>query len=114
MTLNELRIGNYYHWYAEGKNYSLKVDAKVFSNENYKNFDPIPLTEEWLVKFGFEKTNKLYDTTEVFEQPYCPFVYFRDKEVFFAFKTKSIKYVHEFQNIFYYLTGDELILNEPL
>ena len=53
MNAQELRIGNYYKWYADGKYYTYQIEAKDFSNDNYKNFKSNPLTEEWLLNFGF-------------------------------------------------------------
>src|SRR6478672_4986348 len=38
MEAREMRIGNFYHWEAEGKKY-----------------EPIALTDDWALKLGFEK-----------------------------------------------------------
>ena len=57
MEATEFRIGNYYNWYAEGKNYPMQVEAKDFANDDYKNFQPIELTEKLLLKCGFRNQN---------------------------------------------------------
>lgn len=113
MKANELRIGNYYKWYAEGNEYIYQVDAKDFTSDNIKNFDPIPLTEEWLLKFGF-KSNPYNDTY------YLENIYFEGcKLVFECNKTRGftelwsdkfplVEYVHQLQNLYFALTGEEL------
>lgn len=56
MELNELRIGNCYYWEAEGKKYLYRIEPKDFTNYNYRNFEPIELSEDVLLKcLQFEK-----------------------------------------------------------
>lgn len=69
---------------------------------------PIPLTEEWLFKFGYKKVNTLYDTTEVFEKKLSYTIYFRSGVLSFSFSTQEIKYVHQLQNLYFALTNEEL------
>lgn len=61
MEANELRIGNYVFNPVQKK--EVKVDLPLLSDVLYDEhidrviedrFQPIPLTEEWLIKFGFE------------------------------------------------------------
>ena len=59
MEAKELRIGNYYEWTenVEEKDAFLQVDdfySLLAIGENFQYFKPIPLTEEWLLKFGFD------------------------------------------------------------
>lgn len=56
MKANELMIGNWYYWEAEGKKYPMQVTKDTFrlSDEDISNFQPIPLTPEILEKNGFE------------------------------------------------------------
>lgn len=55
MNVNELRVGNYIDNNVE----CFQIQAKdlifllAFDNEHYAN--PIPITEEWLIKLGFIK-----------------------------------------------------------
>ena len=71
---------------------------------------PIPLTEEWLLKFGFVQ---------------FPASNLWDKEDFWAIYKKvntdewrcdhlemQFKYVHQLQNLYFALTGEELQLKE--
>ena len=67
MKANELRLGNYLYWKDEPMrivdNYSL-YKACIDVSRGDKRIKPIPLTEEWLLKFGFEHSRnnwfKLY------------------------------------------------------
>lgn len=86
-------------------------DDTFFETCNYK---PIELTEEWLLKFGFIP-NKYKD-----EYTICPYgknTYVLDKEYTdkgewdFCYEEAylvTIKYVHQLQNLYFALTGEEL------
>lgn len=74
---------------------------------DYKDLQPIPLTEEWLLKFGFELKNwgiKVW--------------YLKGFEIDQHFYLKGIdwgvrfKYVHQLQNLYFALTGKELTLKK--
>lgn len=73
---------------------------------------PIKLTEEWLLKFGFEKDE---DGCLCHEYPdsNCKFYFVKDfiqvaKGYAAIFNYKHINYVHQLQNIYFALTGKEL------
>lgn len=79
--------------------------------------EPIPLTEEWLLKMGFQYNGnvlilKLKDV--VFDEGNC-IEYFKGKdytEIKFGYYGNShIKFVHQLQNLYYSLTGEELTIN---
>jgi hypothetical protein len=76
----------------------------------------IPLTEDWLVKLGFEWTVELmeYIAKDISAYPASEdkFVFeidFNDNSDCFAFR--NIKYVHQLQNLYFALKGTDLILN---
>lgn len=54
MRAEDLMIGDWYWWEAEGKKYPLQVTKDTFklSDEDISNFEPIPLTPEILEKNG--------------------------------------------------------------
>jgi len=58
MKVEELMIGDWYYWEAEGKKYPMQVTKDTFklSDEDISNFQPIPLTQEIL-----EKNFTMYD-----------------------------------------------------
>jgi len=57
MKANELRIGNWANrgWYGNDETKDDKITAKDLVEFDAWKFKPIPLTEEWLERFGFEK-----------------------------------------------------------
>lgn len=101
------------------------------------NCEPIPLTEEWLLKFGFEKKQKeFYNRRAVPTEFYWlkefyvdideltgpnglePFICFGyDKDYFPKDHTyfnwiATPDYVHQLQNLYFALTGHELEVKE--
>ncbi len=129
MKANELRIGNYVRYFEENDsridgiefNYCHLTDA---SSIYYEDIKPIPLTEDWLLKFGFKEST--YGTfqidglfrTEIGNDNYDPV-----HEVHEGFKShlvdiesnnisKEIKHVHQLQNLYFALTGEELEIKE--
>ena len=64
MKANELRLGNYIYVESDWRNHqtktktrkvSLTTISEVTRDGNDISYKPIPLTEEWLLKFGFYK-----------------------------------------------------------
>jgi hypothetical protein len=79
---------------------------------------PIPLTEEWLLKFGFDKTLNQYKTVTSINKgnsENIPFiVLYLDNEFQYddlRFRT-NLKYVHQLQNLYFALTNEELKLTK--
>lgn len=76
----------------------------------YHKTKPIPLTEEWLLKFGFE-----VDWIISHKETY--FNLFQKGEEFFYssdmhhHSSVGIKYVNQLQNLYYAITGEELTTN---
>lgn len=109
--------------------YPLWVETigKANDVEEYDGFVAIPLTEDWLWRFGFGKVIGWFITTkpnislELTEnndnstkQWYC---YIRNKVGIgkpddFALLRKDLLYVHQLQNLYFALTGKELELTE--
>lgn len=78
--------------------------------------EPIPLTEEWLLRFGFEKivTNGIefvkYSKYKTFEIEVSLFV--MDYKLV-TINDFEINYVHQLQNLYFALTGEELEIKNP-
>tara|TARA_R110002167_G_scaffold331706_1_gene538369 strand:+ start:16534 stop:16917 length:384 start_codon:yes stop_codon:yes gene_type:complete len=69
---------------------------------------PIPLTEEWLLKFGFEKYE--FDHKEN-QYRFKERLLVIRKGFFCDYGTSvELKHVHQLQNLYYALTGEELTL----
>ena len=100
MKASELRIGNYV--YVEHDKNNLELLKFDFESGWYMEYiKPIPLTEEWLLKFGFEKA---YETC----YQYKDFI-LNDKFIMMDIDiTIQLKHVHQLQNLYFALTGEEL------
>lgn len=114
MKNNELRIGNWVLMSDELYLEYYNIQAHDFCSSMFEKFEPIPLTEEWLLKFEalkdenndlfiyVDKENdlRLYLTNgfiQVCKNFFCPY-----------FNYKHIVYVHQLQNLYFALTGKEL------
>ena len=77
--------------------------------------EPIPITEEWLVGFGFKKICEIYEYNDLFRfnLKNCEIeIYLADNNRNrWMYWDNSIEYVHKLQNLYFALTGTELILN---
>lgn len=104
MKANELRIGNLV--YDNERIYQIYSGTEIGNKHNDNNFKPIPLTEEWLVKFGIgvEKGDKIKHIKGMYG------IHFEMKKSSFHIlpDIKHIKYVHQLQNLYFALTGEEL------
>jgi hypothetical protein len=111
---NELRIGN---WIQDGNEFEqITIDHLNCLNSGRCEYDPITLTEEWLLKFGFEKVlNQYKKITDVSKDTFknIPFIIlFLDNQFQYddlRFRT-NLQYVHQLQNLYFALTGDELTI----
>ena len=123
MKATELRIGNWVeikdqvvkkYSQIEGVGNLQHVAGQLYSIEE---LEQIQLTDEWLVRFGFDKTYseliyREYELNKVGVEMNSDIVtvsynYGNDVEwVNFA----HIKYVHQLQNLYHALTGEELEL----
>lgn len=73
--------------------------------------NPIPLTEEWLLKLGFERIGKdgfwfnngVYLDWNI--EGFCIAMFHR---------RVTVKYVHQLQNLCFSLTGEELTIQETI
>lgn len=86
------------------------------SDGTQEEFRPIPLTEEWLLKFGFENKLNEYTNLWVKKNNWFHFEYDQDEKKWFCIMTSGgrtitdIEYVHKLQNLYFSLTGEELTL----
>jgi len=113
MKANELRIGNYVYD-TLGKVNKIDLEAITYIvKEPHNQVKPIPLTEEWLLKFGFvkSKVSSQFDKEKLTIQIANELEYHKKGRVYFnswAILEESIKYVHQLQNLYFALTGEEL------
>lgn len=141
MKASELRIGNLIEWEDEShgivrvtaiKSYKESEDIIRFEElsgageggAQLDEFIPVKLTEEWLLKFGFKVSeNKLvYDhpTPAIPEDEhkdlgtsYPAFFFNKRLDKWMDCHTRvTIQYVHQLQNLYFALTGEELTIKE--
>lgn len=130
LSASELRIGNIInyrnfndielHW-KDLREFDIKP-KDVLS----RIYQPIPLTEEWLLNFGFEHVKDSKAIGNVFKidllknysylkicnkgNKHCVVgvFYLKTSNNSFALTEAVIKYVHQLQNLYFALTGEEL------
>jgi hypothetical protein len=139
MKAKELRIGNliFKPKYENGQRILVprvvtaigQIGGKVSKLEdgnyifNYSDVEPIPLTEEWLVKFGFvdDSLPERYSTMGPVNCFKCDrlSVSSQDGKYYPVRKYDNIQhvaygvgleYVHQLQNLYFALTGEELTI----
>lgn len=127
MKPQEVRIGNLVYD-TNGHVNHVNLEAMTYlCKEPHNQVKPIPLTEEWLVKFGFENSDETYFRKEITNDKdgyqalelmldydgkiYLQLVFLIDddeeNEDFF-FRGDILEYVHQLQNLYFALTGTEL------
>mgnify|MGYP003650274405 CR=1 FL=1 len=121
MEAKELRISNYVNFdfhKDSGGTKGIEVfisDLEIILQSNFKSkyYTPIPLTEEWLVRFGFERTS--YGRKfKGFHLGASSRVLATDVLSGFSWeqvvdeKYLRILYVHQLQNLYFALTNEEL------
>lgn len=77
------------------------------------DYRPIPLTEEWLIRFGFEKWqtddgvhNDYFIHKDFFPESFVFYLPYHSLNIYVGGVT--VEYVHQMQNLFFALTGKEL------
>ena len=125
----ELRIENWIYdrsktrivkvWGIESNHDQITVNhanGSVVYKVDLKDIEPIDLTEEWLLKMGFEDKYLTIDKkiSSDFTMSLIP-----DKEGGYHFMPHAtlkwgvdLKYVHQLQNLFFALKGKELTIKE--
>jgi hypothetical protein len=127
MKANELRLGNWINAYhndvqvtainGEPDNYlalQLHTTPNMVGATHGGMYYPIPLTEEWLLKFGFEMKVEgipAIETIDIWSKDGYRFT----KDVRgcwfllgYNWNTEHFQHVHQLQNLYFALTGTEL------
>lgn len=82
-------------------------------NAQCEYLSPIPLTEEWLVKFGFEKRNNAWaikNDAKIYNSNGFQFSIWKDLTYNTGEISPPLEFVHQLQNLYFALTGTELQL----
>jgi hypothetical protein len=121
MNAKELRIGNMVIDHEWNYYHRVKATELSFGDEDGGiGFEPIPLTEEILLRCGFKK---VYDGKQMSELKFgnilvaiasdsIQLYFFFGEEMQLIFDDHSaFQYLHQLQNLFFALTGKELQVN---
>ena len=111
ITTQDLRIGNLVKYngefYAIRSFDELHVSFKPFDYIGYDEIEAIEITEEWLLKLGYEKDGDFFriKNTRLAEA----FIFKEALSIcVHSFWLKHIKSIHQLQNLYFALTGKEL------
>lgn len=139
MKATELRIGNFVWDDYSGemivsgiaKQNGLQEELRLKKHNGLpegsyicETIQPIPITEEWLLKFGFKVgLNERDDEDDriilhvyrnkisIAEKNKTFYFYITiEDDTYYNFKWVELKYVHQLQNLYFALTGEELTL----
>jgi hypothetical protein len=111
MKASELRIGNFVKYLTLNGNSEILANGIYLFELGELELHEIPLTEEWLLKFGgIHETGGMYFFGNV------GILHYRRENEFslmnYNYKKgqiyTTIKYVHQLQNLYFALTGKEL------
>ena len=127
MKASELRIGNLISIYDVGQSkwFDLQGEQRDFGRFEFgenKSLVPIPLTEQWLERFGFRKSIigdavkiavwgiEIENQSQKFNlvRNLADGGYVLSNEL--NFWSSPIIYVHQLQNLYFALTGEELTI----
>ena len=129
IDVKELRIGNYvlaeglvdnepslYQIEMVGIGRCAVMNSRSSITLDWRYANPISITPEWLEKLGFIRSDKTYSyqTSDQFyidwtmEDGICLNGIY-DDIMSNGDKLEHIKYIHQLQNLYYALTGDELL-----
>lgn len=123
MKATELRIGNLIYDICGGKCVVRGITSKGIwirdkggpASEN--SFNPIPITEQWLLKSGLYKHDGCdyylcvrCEMAVYLESDYCRVYAFNEVDESQWLLNHHLQYLHQLQNLFFALTGEELTI----
>jgi hypothetical protein len=125
MNISELRIGNY----IQDKDGNIETVSKLFhqdylskiNDDPYEDYyNPVPLTEEWLLKLELIKNKTLFELPKEIQETRsddngigtCAFFYNKRLNRWMDCHSRvCIDFVHQCQNLVFVITGKELKIN---
>lgn len=105
MEAKELRIGNLVSWKDSGKEFKITLQS-LYEGANL-DWKPIPLTEEWLLNFGYFKLDHNGSVHFVVKGH---IIWLCNNLIVCEKNGVILKYVHQLQNLYFALTNEELII----
>jgi hypothetical protein len=108
MRAQELRIGNWYDHNGIHRQVFPITITEVWEAQRIW-CKPIPLTEEWLLKLGGIKATDSFGGY-LFYYPNGNGMRIKNNEWSTQHLTVKVEFVHQLQNLYFSLTGEELII----
>lgn len=124
MKANELRIGNWLNLHGYKEVAPRPIDSEDIDRVDWDDQDewqPIPITEEILLKLGFEKGEPIIMEERNYTKFFLPLMYNRSSvkieytmtkgAVWYCFLGEQLvpaNFVHQLQNLYFAVTGTEL------
>jgi len=116
MKATELRIGN---WWTNGKENYVVDASTIYDMETaqkdgqYDLYKPVPLTQEWLFKLGAQEKYSGIFVFKTNKRSVIQLHKFITMDSYKCAQTRlKMNYVHELQNLYFALTGEELETNQ--
>ena len=103
MEAKELMINNWVY-----NTYRHEYKVLHLHGKKRNAYTPIPLTEEWLVKFGFEENSTSFTNSIA----YPCIVKLKNQSNCIFYNSLQIKHVHQLQNLYFALTNEELTIKK--
>jgi hypothetical protein len=112
MKKSDLRIGN---WVFDSEGFDYRIQGYELYVNLVEDFKPIPITNKWLERLGFErnkyyqnfriKAGDYYNSIKYFEGEWCYNNCESDAGCYFV---TTAQYVHELQNLYHAINKEEL------
>ena len=115
MKATELRIGNLVEAKAPQMVTTIESLNRDFDGNLYVDVNPIPLTEEWLLKLGFQKDEDGYPCIDSGRKWFAisikehSILYRPDIGLKVIELAVYLEHIHQLQNLHFALTNEELI-----
>ena len=112
MRKSDLRIGN---WVFDSEGFDYKIQGYELYVNLVEDFKPIPITQEWLERLGFER-NKYYQNFRIKAGDYYNSIKYIDGEWCYnnddsdagCYFVTTVQYIHELQNLYHAINKEEL------
>lgn len=116
IDVKELRVGSWvmheYFDFDMAVSHRMQININHFKNDDWRDIQPIPITEEVLLKCGFEKFHKfdMSDGNWRIKTKTHDFIvtYLHKHYIATIYFQVPVPYLHTLQNLFYAISGEEL------
>lgn len=107
MKVEELRIGNLVKIGGKINQLELGNFVDIYEHKTIWQYEPIELTDEWLIKLGYETDGIEWWNGIIMLGIYKDGLSYCPTEELHCRVGQEIKYVHQLQNLYYSITGSD-------